>query len=206
VRRPAACPAPVRGAGCGEAEQGRAVRNRNATHILIVGCNGAGKSALIRRLLHDVPVPVYGFRTRMEAPACVGGAAPVYIHGAAGESACTRDYLVGTCCDGRPTCFPAAFERAVPLLRGIPSGSIVLMDELGVMESDATGFCAAVLDCLDGEELVIAAVRDKQTAFLEAVRAHPRAKCLLLTPENGDALFLEAKALLVEQLGSPRKR
>jgi nucleoside-triphosphatase len=175
--------------------------NGKARHILIVGSNGVGKSALIRRLLGGVPRAVYGFRTRMEAPAAAGGAAPVHIHGAAGDSACTADNLVGTCRDGRPTCFPAAFERAVPLLRDIPAGSLVLMDELGVMESEARGFCAAVLECLDGDNPVIAAVRDKSTAFLDAVRGHPQAKCLFLTPENGEAVFREAQALLDEQLG-----
>jgi nucleoside-triphosphatase len=167
---------------------------------LIVGSNGVGKSTLIRRLLEDVPLPVYGFLTKKEAPARVGGAASVYIHSVSGERSYTQDNLVGTCDNCRSTRFPAAFERAVPLLCGIPAGSIVLMDELGVMESDARGFCAAVLDCLHGDSLVIAAVRDKKSPFLDAVRAHPQARCFFITPENADALFLEVKALMDEQL------
>jgi len=169
-------------------------------HILIVGSIGVGKSTLIRRLLEDVPLPVYGFLTEKEAPARVGGAEHVYIHGVSGKRTYTQHNLVGTCSNCRSTRFPAAFERAVPHLRGIPAGSIVLMDELGVMESDARGFCAAVLKCLDGDSLVIAAVRDKKSPFLDAVRAHPQARCFFITPENGDALFLEVKAFMDEQL------
>ena len=169
-------------------------------HILIVGSNGVGKSTLIRRLLEGVPLPVYGFLTEKEAPVRAGGAESVYIHSVSGKRTYTQHNLVGTCSDHHSTRFPAAFERAVPHLRGIPAGSIVLMDELGVMESDARGFCAAVLECLDGNTLVIAAVRDKKSPFLDSVRAHPQARCFFITPENGDALFLEVKAFMDEQL------
>ena len=48
--------------------------------------------------------------------------------------------------------------------------------------------------------LVIAAVRNKKSPFLDAVRAHPKAKCFLITPENADALFLEVKAFMDEQI------
>jgi nucleoside-triphosphatase len=165
-------------------------------HILIVGSNGVGKSTLIRRSLENVSLPVNGFLTKKEAPTRVGGDEPVYIHSVSGERSYKQDNLVGTCTDHHSTRFPEAFERAVHYLRGIPAGSIVLMDELGVMESDAHGFCAAVLKCLDGDSLVIAAVRDKKSPFLDAVRAHPRARCFFINPENRDALFLEVKAFL----------
>jgi nucleoside-triphosphatase THEP1 len=158
-------------------------------HILIIGSNGVGKSTLLRRLLENVPLPLYGFLTEKEAPARVGAAEHVYIHRISGKRTYTQHNFVGTCSNHHSTRFPAAFDRAVPHLCGIPAGSIVLMDELGVMESDARGFCAAVLECLDGDSLVIA-----------AVRAHPKTRCFFITPENGDALFLEVKAFMDEQL------
>jgi nucleoside-triphosphatase len=169
-------------------------------HILIVGSNGVGKSTFIRRLLEDVPLPVHGFMTQKEAPAHAGGAEPVYIHGVSGRRSYTHDNLVGTCTDQHSTRFPEAFDRAVDYLRGIPAGSIVIMDELGVMESDARAFCAAVVECLDGDSLVIASVRDKESPFLDTVRTHPKARCFFITPENSDALFLEVKTFLDEQL------
>jgi nucleoside-triphosphatase len=169
-------------------------------HILIVGSNGVGKSTLIRRLLEDALLPVCGFLTKKEAPTRVGGAEPVYIHGVSGQRSYTRHNLVGTCTDQHSTRYPEAFDRAVHYLRGIPAGSIVIMDELGVMESDAHGFCAAVLECLDGDSLVIASVRDKKSPFLDAVRNHPKAKCFFITPKNADALFFEVKAFVDEQL------
>jgi nucleoside-triphosphatase len=171
-------------------------------HILIVGSNDVGKSILIRRLLERVSLPAYGFLTKKEAPAQAGGPEPVYIHGVSGERTYTQDNLVGTCTDHHSTRFPEAFDRAAHYLRGIPAGSIVVMDELGVMESDARDFCAAVLDCLDDDSLVIASVRNKKSSFLDTVRAHPKARCFFITPENGDILFLEVKAFMDEQLKS----
>ena len=170
-------------------------------HILIVGNNGVGKSTLIRRLIEHIPLPVYGFVTEKEDSACVGGTEHVYIHGISGKRTYTQDNLVGTCTNCHSTRFPETFNRAVPHLCDIPAGSIILMDELGVMESDARDFCAAVLKCLDGgNSLVIAAVRDKKSSFLDAVRAHPKARCFFITLENSDALFLELKAFMDEQL------
>ncbi len=169
-------------------------------HILIVGNNGVGKSTLVRRLLQRVTQPVYGFVTEKEAPAQPGGPEPVYIHAVSGERTYSQNNLVGTCIDNHSTRFPEAFDRAVHYIRGIPAGSIVVMDELGVMESEAHDFCAAVLECLDGDSLVVASVRNKKSSFLDAVRTHPKAKCFFITPENGDALFLEVKAFMDEQL------
>ena len=57
-----------------------------------------------------------------------------------------------------------------------------------------------MIECLDGDCLVVAAVRDKKSPFLEAVRGHPRAKCFFMTPENAEALYVEVKAFLEEQI------
>jgi nucleoside-triphosphatase len=169
-------------------------------HILIVGSNGVGKSSFIQRLLEGVTLPVHGFLTEKEAPAHAGGPEPVYIHGVSGERVYTQNNLVGTCIDHHSTRFPEAFNQAVHYLRDIPADSIVVMDELGVMESGAHDFCAAVLDCLDGDSLVIASVRNKQSSFLDKVRAHAKVRCFFITPENSDILFLEMKAFMDEQL------
>ena len=66
-------------------------------HILLCGERQVGKSTLIRRLLQENRLPVYGFMTRMER---TEPPYPVYIH-PAGEPVENRVYgrenLVGTC-------------------------------------------------------------------------------------------------------------
>lgn len=160
-------------------------------HALIVGARGAGKSTLIGRVLDAIDRPVCGFETKKEdflADALRGS--PVYIYNARQKHVQTPDNLVGYCKNHRFESAAEVFDRFAPKLREpVPEGGIVLLDELGFMESQAEQFCAAVLELLDGDVPVIAAVKDKDTPFLEAVRNHPNAKCFYITEENRDALF-----------------
>ena len=63
------------------------------------------------------------------------------------------------------------------------------MDELGIMESASPKFCEAVLNHLDGDEHVIATVKEKNANLLNKVRNHPKAQCYEITVENRDELY-----------------
>ncbi|MBE6984517.1 MAG: AAA family ATPase [Ruminococcaceae bacterium] len=157
-------------------------------HILIVGARGVGKSTLIRRVLEELKRPVWGFETKKE-PLPNG---PVYIYEAGKPHVQTDENLVGYCVDQHPTTLQAGFDRFAEKLRApIPEKHIILLDELGFMESASKTFCSAVLALLDGDAPVIAAVKDKNTDFLQAVRSHKNAKCFHITRENRDELFLQ---------------
>lgn len=67
----------------------------------------------------------------------------------------------------------------------------MIMDELGYLESSSELFCRAVLERLGGRDPVIAAVKDRDTAFLSSVRSHPGCRCFFITEENRDALYEE---------------
>lgn len=171
-------------------------------HALIVGERGVGKSTLIRRVLEELHRPVYGFETKKEdALADALRGSPVYIYDAGRPRTQTAENRVGYC---KNHCFDAApevFDRFAPRLRQpVPPGAIVVLDELGFMESQASSFCAAVLELLDGDVPVLAAVKHKSTPFLEAVRNHPGAMCFYITEENRDALFPQVLDFLRAQL------
>lgn len=168
-------------------------------HILILGDVGVGKSTLIRRLVEDTGKTPYGFLTEKHRRE-PGEDARVYIHSPGKEKSYTEANCVGRCGEAVPVGFPEVFVSAgVPMLSGIPSGSLVVMDELGVMESGAEAFCRAVLDVLDGEYLVLAAVKNKDTPFLRQVLTHPRARVYRITPENREALYYKIKEDLREE-------
>lgn len=160
-------------------------------HILVVGGRGVGKSTLIRRVLEELHCSVWGFETKKEP--LDGG--PIYIYEAGKPHAQTEENLVGYCVDQKPTVFPEAFDRFARKLEK-PEGEIILMDELGFMESKSESFCAAVLRLFDKNIPIIAAVKDKDTAFLQAVRSHKNAKIFFITAENRDALFDEVTAFI----------
>lgn len=149
-------------------------------HILIVGKRGVGKTTLIRRLVR----PEYGFFTRKERP-WPDGNAPVYLHSFTEPLSCTARNLVGLCRAQRAVKYPEVFDtEGVRVLRKIPQGAMVVLDELGFLENDAAAFQARVKALLDGDYRVIAAVKDKVTPFLEQVRQHPRCRVYFITEEN----------------------
>jgi len=155
-------------------------------HILIVGSRGVGKSTLIRRVLSELKCSVWGFETKKE-PLAQG---PIYIYEAGKERVQSEENLVGYCVNQKPTVFSDAFDRFAEKLTE-PKGDVIVMDELGFMESKSEAFCAAVLHLFDGKMPIIAAVKDKDTAFLQSVRSHKNARIFHISEENRDALFHE---------------
>ena len=165
-------------------------------HSLIVGIPGVGKSTLIQRVLKELNRPVFGFLTRKEKDIwdpVLGN--PIFIYPAEGAFIRTEENLVGYCKDRRPVVYKEAFDRFAPRLReAVPSGAVILMDEIGFMEASSQGFCDEILRLLDGDIPVLAAVKDKNTPFLQAVRNHPKVTCYYVTEDNREALFQQIKA------------
>lgn len=177
-------------------------------HTLIVGERGVGKSTLIRRVLAELECPVVGFETKKETSlATEEKGSPVYIYDAGRPHTHTEENLLGWCKNKRFDSRVEVFDRYAPKLRApIPAGSIVLLDELGFMESQAEEFCAAVMELLDGDVPVIAAVKYKDTPFLQAVRSHPKAKCFWIDKENRDALYEEVLPFAKQQIEENKEK
>ena len=169
-------------------------------HILINGRNGVGKSTLIRALLQSIPAPVYGVITKKEV-VNADGFYPVYIHRYGTEQHFSPDNLIGLCGDGKSLAFPETFDRYAAYLReDAGHAGLIVLDELGFLESDAAAFCGTVLDLLDGDIPVLAAVKPKDTPFLAAVRHHPKAEIFTVNESNRDALAGQVLAFLRGQL------
>lgn len=170
-------------------------------HALIVGPRQVGKSTLIQKVLKDLNHPVWGFATKKETSILdpeLGH--PIYIYDAVGPRIQTEENLVGYCWDRRPIVYTEVFESFAQKLQTPPKdGSVILMDELGFMESKAENFCSTVLRYLDGDIPIIAAVKDKSTPFLDAVKSHPNCKCFFISEENREELSEEVLAFMKEQ-------
>ena len=154
--------------------------------IIITGKKGVGKSTLIRALLGCIDSPVYGVITKKEAVR-EDGYAPVFIHLYGEEQHCADENCIGMCRDGSSIPYPDAFDRFAEKML-FPSDGVMIFDELGFLESSATRFIEAVYRILDTAPFVIAAVRDKDTPFLNAIRNHPRADVFTIDTENRDAV------------------
>ena len=171
-------------------------------HTLIVGDRGVGKSTLIRRILKELNRPVFGFETKKEEQledplrGC-----PIYIYDAGKPHFRMPENLIGYHKEQDIPAITAAFDRYAPkLLEVVPADAIVELDEIGFLEAKSDAFCQAVLHLLEGKNPLIAAVKNREHPFLDAVRTHPNARCFYIRTENRDTLYEEVLAFLKQQL------
>jgi len=161
-----------------------------------------GKSTLIRRVLRELHRPVFGFETKKEAqPEDPLRGCPIYIYDAGGPHCRTPENLIGYHREQDAAAITAAFDRYAPRLgAAMPQGCVVELDEIGFLEAGSEAFCQAVWQLLEGDRPVIAAVKDRDLPFLNAIRAHPKARCFAITAQNRDALYEEVVRFMKQQL------
>lgn len=171
-------------------------------HALIVGANGTGKTTLIRRVLQALNRPVTGFETvKEDALADPAKGSPIHIYEAGKPHHPMEENLVGYCRDRRAMPICEGFDRfARQFCPPADPNFVIELDEIGFLESQSLLFCGMILSLLDGSVPILAAVRDKDKPFLHSVRAHPNARCFLLTPENREDVYREVLAFLKAQL------
>lgn len=163
-------------------------------HVLITGSVQVGKSTLVKQIVKRLGRPVCGFETRKEEGLKLAdGGVPIYIYPAGGPYRQTEENRIGISRNGRLEIFTEAFDCF--LEKGYwqpPQGdAVIVMDEIGHMETGSDLFCDQILRMLDGEYLVIAAVKDKKKPFLEQVRNHPNSRCFVVSEDNRNALLEE---------------
>lgn len=168
---------------------------------MIVASPGVGKSTLIRKVLEEWNRPVFGYITRKEKDEwddTLGH--PIYIYSAGHPELRSAENRVGYCKDQRPTVYSEVFDRFAPRLwEPVPEGAVILMDEIGFMEAASQAFCQGIFHLLDGDIPVIAAVKDKNTDFLNLVRSHSKAQCFYLTTENREDLYSAVLEYMTEK-------
>ena len=170
-------------------------------HTLLVGPSGKDRSFWIESLLDTLPssLPIWGYRTPKEA-ADETGRAPIRLYPVGRSAETCAPTLLGWCKNRQATSIPEAFDCCAGLIEHAGPGGLLLLDELGPMESRSPRFCQAVLNALDGDTPILVWVRDLGTPFLSAVRSHPKARCFY-PPRAPDPTVLEAlSAFLSAQL------
>ena len=163
--------------------------------ILLCGDVNSGKSTMIEKLVADMGVPPRGYIT-VRRPAGADGKSYVYLYDVASPPENTADaQVIMSISDEGIERHPEYMDSlAASYLRDIPEGSLVVMDEIGTLESAAPEFQREVMRILSGNYSVFAAVKAQNTDFLRAVRRHPDCELYIITPENRDDLYAQIKA------------
>lgn len=169
-------------------------------HALIVGAQGVGKSTLIGRVRRELSRVEAGLETRRETALADERGAPVYIHRVGHPRFQGAENLAAYVKPAGKQVFPEVFERYADFLtRDAPGSGLIVLDELGFLESSAPGFCRAVLAVMGGDVPVLAAVKPMDTPFLRSVREHPGARLFPIDEHNRDALAEEVLCFLRNQ-------
>lgn len=167
--------------------------------ILICGDVQVGKSTLIRKLISDMGKAPKGYITK-RIPAPQGETSYVYLYNIANppekiESAA----VIKTIAPEVVTDYPEVMDTlGVEYLSGIPEGELVILDEIGTLESKSPLFQKAVMNVLDGNYNVLASIKAQNTDFLRAVRSHPDCELYIITPGNRNELYAQLKSLVTQ--------
>lgn len=169
-------------------------------NIFLTGEVGVGKSTVISKVLSQLPQVICGgFRTASEMPIIGGNLLEVYIEKAWEETPHDAEHMVGTRLGhGRFTSYPQTFDTVgTSILFATPTNAtLILMDELGIMEENAKLFRQAVMDLLDGQLPVLGVIKPKHTEFLDAILMHERSEIIEVTHENRNELPVRILELL----------
>jgi nucleoside-triphosphatase len=156
-------------------------------HIFLTGEPGIGKTTILNRVLEETGFTFRGFRTKKEA-ADHDGSSFIYLYSCGrepfpGRTAVARRYEKGGFC-----AYPEAFDEAgVSALEDIADADLILMDELGFMESEAYRFQEKVMELLNGSIPVLGVVKPRDTPFLLRIKSHPEVSVFKITEENRDS-------------------
>ena len=173
-------------------------------HIVLCAPKRTGKTTLIERILQEAgapaagaPTPVYGFQTKRFADS--DGIGRIYMfpadRGLTGDNPPEARYIGST--QGRviDVCTETFDTYGTALIRSAQPGGLLIMDEIGHMEKNASRFLRAVFEALDDDVPILASVRYTTTPidYLERIKHHPRVRLYTLTEENRDDAYAEIR-------------
>lgn len=161
-------------------------------HILLCGRRRSGRSAMIRRLLEGIHAPVFGYETKTLVTRADGYHEIYLFPYGAGKTPRRKEHHVADCNTRDRVIHRDVFDTLGTACLNAREDGILVMDEIGFMESGADVFCRAILEKLDGELPILAAVREgMDTDFLRCVKNHPSARLISMQPERFDEIYTE---------------
>jgi len=163
-------------------------------NILITGPVQVGKTTLLNTVLKTIDTKVHGFYTKpyFEDGLVIGYKMFDYTKS-------LDPFIIGIK-DTPTSCQPITenFETdGVSILsKALESNTVIILDELGILESKAVKFRKKILECLDSENLVIGVIKQKHSTFLNQIRDRKDVIIVDVSLINRDRLIDEIISIL----------
>ncbi len=168
-----------------------------AKNLLITGRPGSGKTTLVERLLASCPGGAGGFLTReIRERGVRHGFRIETLEGRSDVLA--HDRLPGPIRVGKYGVNAGAIERlAVPAIQhAVARGQLVVIDEIGRMESASPAFRQAVIAALDSPCTVLATIQLRPDPFADTIKARPDARLFEIDSSNREAVRAAIERML----------
>lgn len=163
-------------------------------NLFLTGPVQVGKTTLLNSIIQTLNAKTYGYYTKPYSNnnSVIGYKMFDY-------TSTIEPFIIGIK-DTPTTCQPIIenFEtKGVSLLNAaLESNEVIILDELGVLESKAYQFQEKVHECLDSRKLVLGVIKKKHSTFLNQIRKRKDMIIIEVTPENRDYLLDEIMNIL----------
>lgn len=162
------------------------------TNLFITGRKGIGKSFLLRKIIYELNLEVSGFRTL-----------PYFI-----EDLRKGFYLQGLVElppyeNNMPICIQTSEVSCIPLIEtfntlgirilneSMNGNKVILMDELGRLESKASDFVMEVINILNTDRLVIGVLKKEDIEFINNIKRRNDTLVFDLDVEDQDDIYIQ---------------
>lgn len=154
---------------------------------------------MIRALLALVRLPVFGYETRT-VRTNDKGFHEIYLFPYGNKDlAASGEHHVGDCNTRERVLYPSISDTFGVQYLEIREPSVLVMDEIGFMETEAEHFCQTMLERLHGKVPVLAAVRAGMEApFLWQVLACEDVLLVETEPERFDSIYQSLAPVVME--------
>ena len=149
-------------------------------HIFLTGEVQVGKSTAINKALALLNIPYLGFKT-YGAEYKDDGSSILYISPANNLNIKTKIAERNKNSSKKMVVNKNAFEvTGVEILKNSLNSEtkLIIMDEIGFMESNFDGFKNQIREALDSDKIILGVVRNKNTEFLNEVRSHKKVELI----------------------------
>ena len=173
----------------------------NSRKIFLTGERDVGKTTIITKFLKETKLNVGGFNTVIGGLSLDEECDYVYIIPYGEELDVNQSKPVASRAINvhNITTFPEIFDtEGKRILSESKDTELIIMDELGFMESEALEFQQEVLSFLDSNLPVLGVIKPKKNVFLDSVRDHDAVEIIEVTEDNRNEICSTLQKIFLE--------